>query len=90
MKLARVFYFLVKINATYYVAKSVIIGGKKIKHYLLYEFSNMIRHEGGCVIEEEEGEMGENLTSMRDNQLVKWLFAKLNRFFTLTALKKWK
>lgn len=89
MKLARIFYFLVKINATYYVAKSVIIDGKKIKHYLLYEFSNMIRHEGGCVIEEEGGIEG-NLTSMKDNELVKWLFVKLNRFFTLTALKKWK
>ena len=54
LNLAKVFYFLIKINATYYVSKSVIIANRKIKHYLLYEFSNMIRHEKDCIIEEEE------------------------------------
>lgn len=45
---------MIKINTTYYVAKTVIIASKKIKYYLLYEFSNMIRHDKSCIIEEEE------------------------------------
>jgi len=65
LNLAKVFYFLIKINATYYVSKSVIIANRKIKHYLLYEFSNMIRHEQGCIIEEEE-EINESVKKMRD------------------------
>ncbi len=89
MNLAKVYYFLIKINATYYVAKTVIIASKKIKHYLLYEFSNMIRHEKGSIIEEEE-DMDEMLTTMRRHEVVDWLYHQVIRFFANTVFDHWK
>lgn len=43
LNLAEAYYYVLKINTTYYVAKSMKLGCT-IKYYLLYEFSNLIKY----------------------------------------------
>lgn len=71
---------MIKINTTYYISKSIVIGGTKLKHYLLYEFSNLIRHEKGCIIEEDE-ELGQDVSKVRRGELVQRIYFRVMALF---------